>query len=43
MASTYLRKESPFIWIRYKDAAGAWKSMNTGYRRDNPGDRKQPS
>jgi integrase len=41
MASTYSRTDSPFIWIRYKDAGGAWKSTNTGYRRDNPGDRKQ--
>ena len=41
MASIYKRKDSPFLWIRYKDAAGKWKSTNTGYRRDNPGDWKQ--
>jgi hypothetical protein len=40
-ASIYHRKDSPFLWIRYKDSVGAWKSANTGYRRDNPGDRKQ--
>jgi integrase len=41
MASTYLRRDSPFIWIRYKDAGGNWKSANSGYRQDNMGDRKQ--
>jgi hypothetical protein len=41
MASIYQRADSPFIWIRYKDANGAWKSANTGYRQDNIGDRKQ--
>jgi hypothetical protein len=41
MASTYLRADSPYIWISYKDAAGKWKSKNTGYRQDNIGDRKQ--
>jgi site-specific recombinase XerD len=41
MASTFLRERSPFIWIRYKDASGKWKSMSTGYRQDNIGDRKQ--
>ena len=41
MASTYRRTDSPYIWIRYKDAAGKWKSTNTGYRQDNIGDRKQ--
>jgi integrase len=41
MASTYRRTDSPYVWIRYKDAAGKWKSSNTGYRQDNLGDRKQ--
>jgi hypothetical protein len=41
MASTYKRTDSPYIWIRYKDAAGKWQSKNTGYRHDNIGDRKQ--
>jgi hypothetical protein len=41
MASIYKRQDSPFLWISYKDAAGKWKSANTGYRNDNPGDRKQ--
>jgi len=41
MASLYNRSDSPFIWIRYKDAAGKWASKNTGYRQDNIGDRKQ--
>jgi integrase len=41
MASTYKRTDSPYIWIRYKDAGGKWKSANTGYRQDNIGDRKQ--
>jgi hypothetical protein len=41
MASIYHRKDSPFLWIKFKDKAGNWKGANTGYRRDNPGDRKQ--
>jgi hypothetical protein len=41
MASIYKRKDSPFFWIRFKDSAGAWKSANTGYRKDNLGDRSQ--
>jgi integrase len=41
MASTYLRADSPYIWIRYREAAGKWKSKNTGYRKDNLGERKQ--
>jgi hypothetical protein len=41
MASIYLRKDSPFIWIQYKDAQGKWKCVNSGYRQDNIGDRKQ--
>jgi hypothetical protein len=41
MASTYRRADSPFIWIKYKDAAGRWKSANTGYRQDNISDRTQ--
>jgi hypothetical protein len=41
MASTYRRTDSPYIWIGSKDAAGKWKSTNTGYRQDNIGDRKQ--
>jgi hypothetical protein len=41
MASAYKRTDSPYIWIRYKDAAGKWQSKNTGYRQDNIGDRKQ--
>lgn len=41
MASIYRRKDSPFLWISYKDATGKWKSANTGYRQDNIGDRKQ--
>lgn len=40
MASTYLRPDSPYIWIRYKDATGKWKNANSGYRKDNLGDRR---
>jgi hypothetical protein len=32
MASIFRRKDSPFIWIRYKDEGGKWKSKTTGYR-----------
>ena len=41
MTSTYIRKDSPYIWIRYKGVDGKWKSANSGYRKDNFGDRKQ--
>lgn len=41
MASTYLRKDSPYIWIRYKDANGKWQGKNTGFRQKNVGDRHQ--
>ena len=41
MASTYFRKDSPFIWISFKNAEGKWRSAATGYRQDNFGDRKQ--
>jgi integrase len=41
MASTYLRPDSPFIWIRYKDATGKWKNANTGYRKNSGADSRQ--
>jgi hypothetical protein len=41
MASLYLRPDSPFLWMRYKDASGKWKSANTGYRKGNVGDERQ--
>ena len=41
MASTYRRKDSPFIWLKYKAPSGAWKNKNSGYRWDNIGDRQQ--
>jgi integrase len=41
MASTYHRKDSRFIWIRYRDSSGRWQSKSTGYLVGNPGDRKQ--
>ena len=41
MASTFLRKNSAYIWIRYKDASGAWQSASTGYRKDNFGEVRQ--
>jgi integrase len=41
MASTYTKKESKFVWIRYKDASGKWKGKATGYLKDNYGDRRQ--
>jgi integrase len=40
MASTYLRPDSPFIWIRYKKADGKWSNANTGLRKDDAKDRK---
>jgi site-specific recombinase XerD len=39
MASTYERKDSPFIWIRFRDANGKWKSFSSGYRKSNSSDR----
>jgi hypothetical protein len=41
MASIYKRPETSYIWITYKGADGCRKRINTGYRWDNPGDRKQ--
>jgi integrase len=41
MASTYLRPDSPYIWISYKTSADKWRRISSGFRRDNPGDRKQ--
>lgn len=41
MASTFLRPNSKYIWIRYKDSNGKWTSASTGYRRDNLGDVRQ--
>jgi integrase len=39
MASLYLRGNT--FWISYRDKTGKWKDRSTGYRADNPGDRKQ--
>jgi hypothetical protein len=41
MASVYNRSDSPYIWISYKDASGKWRNSNSGYRKDNVGDRRQ--
>ena len=41
MASIYTRKTSPVFWIRFKDDDGKWRGKATGYRLDNPGDRRQ--
>lgn len=41
MASIYTKKNSPVLWIRYKDESGKWKGAPTEYRRDNLGDRRQ--
>jgi len=40
MASLYPRKNSPYWWIRLKDAKGKWQSKPTPYRRDNPQETK---
>lgn len=36
MACLYARNNSPFWYIRFKDAQGKWKSKPITYRRDNP-------
>ena len=41
MASTFIRAQSPFVWLRFKDSAGKWRSKVTGYRKDNLGDLRQ--
>lgn len=41
MASTYLRDNSPFIWLKYKGDSGKWSGKATSYRQDNIGDRRQ--
>jgi hypothetical protein len=40
MASTYYRGD--LIWVRYKSPeTGKWTDKSTGYRKSNPGDRRQ--
>lgn len=39
MASLYYRGNA--IWITYKNGAGKWGQKSTGYRKDNPGERRQ--
>jgi len=41
MASIYKRKTSAYFYIRKKNERGEWVSESTGYRKDNPGDRRQ--
>jgi integrase len=39
MASLYYRGDA--IWINYKGEDGRWHSKTTGYRKSNPGERRQ--
>lgn len=32
MASFYMRKDSPYFWIRFRTAAGKWKSKSSGIK-----------
>ena len=41
MASIYTKAGSKMIWIRYKDGAGLWRGKPSGYRTNNPGERRQ--
>lgn len=41
MASTYTRKDSNLIYLRFKDPSGKWIGRPTGYRKDNIGERRQ--
>ena len=41
MASLYDRKNSPFIWIKYKDAAGVQKAHTTGFRSSIPAQKRK--
>lgn len=41
MASTYKKKGSDIIWLRYKDATGVWRGKATSYRASNIGDVRQ--
>jgi Phage integrase family len=41
MASTYLRPDSSYIWIRFKDSSGRWRSANTGYRKNSGAESRQ--
>lgn len=41
MASLYERKNSPFIWIKYKDAQGVQKAHTTGLRSAVPAQRRK--
>jgi integrase len=37
MASYYVRKGSPFYWVRFQKPDGTWGSKSSGVRRDGPG------
>jgi GIY-YIG catalytic domain len=39
MASLFFR--GSMIWINYKDGLGKWRSMSTGFRKDNPNEVSQ--
>ena len=41
MASLYERKNSPFLWIKYKDESGVQKAHTTGLRRDIPAQKRK--
>src|SRR6266481_301165 len=41
MASTYTRKDSPFIWMRFRDGFGKWRGTSAQYFRDNADDREK--
>jgi integrase len=41
MASLYERKNSPFLWIKYRDEAGVKKAHTTGFRSDVPAQKRK--
>jgi hypothetical protein len=41
MASIYVRRKSPYLWIRFKDEQSQWRDKATSYRKDNLGDMRQ--
>lgn len=36
MASSFIRKDSPYYWIRFRKPEGAWGQRSTGLRVDDP-------
>ncbi|MEI6561626.1 MAG: hypothetical protein WCO68_06020 [Verrucomicrobiota bacterium] len=43
MASTFTRKDSKFIWLRFKNEKDDWDQRSLGLRKDSAADRRKAS